>query len=232
MYIIFTQQNVCIPHYTTHENTYVRCKSYCMAKKKKKKGIYRTAIAEAQSLGTGGSAGPPCNSLFWRFPSHCHISNFLFQMSWVSRNPNKAYLISYHCLPPRQSESHQGSFLSLLRLLQQRQSANAAGHGALSAHLGHWQVKPWGFTLALAGCHPTFCRAGREQSWAATSEVLLCIQVTDYTRLRLTEAKQRHLWWPGQIQRGGPVNGPVNTANEAWSYFREMMPTAGYWSVL
>jgi len=52
---------------------------------------------------------------------------------------------------------------------------------------------PPDFTPALAEFHPSFYHAGREQSQAATSEVLLCIQTTDYTWLRPTEAKQRHL---------------------------------------
>lgn len=120
---------------TIHENTYIRRKNYCMAKNKIKKSIYRNTIAEALNLGTGGSAGPLCNLLFWWLPSHCLISNFLFQMSWVTRNQNKAYLISYHCLPPCQSGSRQWSFLSLLQLFQQYQLADTAGHGALSAQL-------------------------------------------------------------------------------------------------
>lgn len=90
--------------------------------------------------------------------------------------------------------------LPLLQLFQQCQSASTAGHGALSAHLwtraGDRQDQtsvtsfvllrgtsgcflstaplPQGFTPALAGFHPTFCHAGREQSQAATPEVLLC----------------------------------------------------------
>lgn len=174
---------------TIHENTYIRCKNYCTSKKEKK-GIYRNAMVEALSLGTGGSAGPPCNLLFWQLSSHCHISNFLFQMSWVTRNQNKAYLISYHCLPHCQSSSHPWSFLSLLQSLQQCQLADTAGHEALLAHLwtpwtlrGRWQSEPeisglislasrylrqfsvnsspaWGFTLALTAFHLTFCYIG------------------------------------------------------------------------
>ena len=130
-------------------------------------------------------------------------------MSWVTRNQNKAYLISYYCLPPCESGSRQWSFLSLLQLFQQCQSADTAGHRALSAHLwtpaGDRQNQSsvvsflllrgtsgcflstgplsQGFTPALAGFHPTFCCAGRDQSQAATSEVLPCIKVSDYTWL-------------------------------------------------
>lgn len=169
---------------TIHENTYKM--QELLHDKKRKQKIYKKAVAEALSLSTGGSAGPPRSLLFWWFPSHCHISDFLFQMSWVTRNQNKAYLISYHCLPPCQSGSHQWSFLSLLQLFQQQQSADAAGHGALSAHLwtvagdgtgaqcSHFSCSEWpfqstaplpqGFTPALAGFHPTVCHAGREQN--------------------------------------------------------------------
>lgn len=197
---------------------HIRCKNYFMTKKRKQK-IFKKAVAEALSLGTGGSAGTPCNLLLWWLPSYCHISNFLFQMSWVTRNQNKAYLISYHCLPPCQSGSHQWSFLSLLQLFRWWQSANAAGHGAPSAHLwtlavcptcGHWQVTvlelsgliapilgtsgcfqstaplSLGFTSALTGFHPTVCHAGREQTQAATSEVLLYIQ-GDWLHLAKTD---------------------------------------------
>lgn len=198
---------------TIYENT---CKiQELLHDKKRKQKIYKKAVAEALSLGTGGSAGTACNLLFWWLPSHCYISNFLFQMSWVTRNQNKAYLISYHCLPPCQSGSHQWSFPSLLQLFQQRQSADAAGHGAFSAHLwtlaGHstgaqrshffllrgtsgcfqsTAPLPLGFTPAPTGFHPTVCHAGMEQTQAATSEVLLYIQVADYAWPRQTEAKQ------------------------------------------
>lgn len=139
---------------TIHENTYKM--QQLLHDKKRKQKIYKKAVAEALSLGTGGSAGTPCNLLFWWLPSHCHISNFLFQMSWVTRKQNKAYLISYHCLPPCQSGSHQWSLLSLLQLCHWQQSANAAGHGVLSAHLWTLPVcltcRPWQVTvLELSG---------------------------------------------------------------------------------
>lgn len=94
---------------------------------------------------------------------------------------------------------------------------DAAGHEALSALLwtlaGDSTGAPWShfsysgdlrlfsldsssaprLHLSSPGLHPTVCRAGREQTQAAPSEVLLHIQVTDYTWPRQSEAKQRHL---------------------------------------
>lgn len=47
---------------TIHENTYKM--QQLLHDKKRKQKIYKKAAAEALSLGTGGSAGTPCNLLF------------------------------------------------------------------------------------------------------------------------------------------------------------------------
>lgn len=228
---------------TIYENT---CKiQELLHDKKRKQKIYKKAVAEALSLGTGGSAGTACNLLFWWLPSHCYISNFLFQMSWVTRNQNKAYLISYHCLPPCQSGSHQWSFPSLLQLFQQQQSADAAGHGAFSAHL--WTLA--GHSTGAQRSH-FFCSGGPQavfnqqllclwgspqlplgstplsvmQAWSKPRLPLLrsCCTSRWLTALGQDRLKQnRYLKWPGEIQRGSPVN----TANETCLYYREIKNT-------
>lgn len=198
---------------TIHENTYKM--EELLHDKKRKQNIYKKAVAEALSLGTGGSAGTPCNLLFWWLPSHCHISDFLFQMSWVTRNQNKAYLISYTVFSLVNLDLIKDPSFFFFRSFNGDSQPMLLGMGPCQLPRGHWQVTvlqlsglispvlgtsgcfqptaplPPGFTSALAGFHPTVCPVGREQTQAATSEILLYIQVTDYTWPRQTEAKQR-----------------------------------------
>lgn len=160
---------------TIHENTYKM--EELLHDKKRKQNIYKKAVAEALSLGTGGSAGTPCNLLFWWLPSHCHISDFLFQMSWVTRNQNKAYLISYTVFSLVNLDLKDPSFF-LFRSFNGDSQPMLLGMGPCQLPRGHWQCASpvdtgrWQYCSSVA----SFLLFWGPQ--AVFSQQLLCPQVS------------------------------------------------------